>query len=366
MDHPAWHELPANVLMRVFQRLSLPGLCIAARVCTIWHAVAGSDSLWASILLHQYGRCSPLPTASNSSRNSLLQLRTCSLWGVGTLKAPLTASLPPDSTQQTHTLALSGTELSCLWSAKHARAAASGQPRSQPCTEAAAAAAVSAAADSTPSTPMIAIAAVASGSSHLVLLGCDGCVVDTRAASVKQQRQPAGVNQGNAATAMLLAWLLLQQHDGSGQSAAEGSNEQAATAVASQREGPRLSLHNPWLPPGGAVITSVASGVLGLCWRATYGNESNRWLAFVQQTSGPWALLDRQPWNIGCRDHCEFTLKWGPSIASSKVPVSALISEAPGAADVHAGLSNQHSPSVNTRTQPYAAPPLFVWCAVCR
>jgi hypothetical protein len=44
----------------------------------------------------------------------------------------------------------------------------------------------------------------------------------------------------------------------------EGSNQVATAAVARQREGPRLSLHNPWLPPGGAMITSVASGVYSL------------------------------------------------------------------------------------------------------
>lgn len=210
----------------------------------------GSNSLWSSILQGQYG-CSTPSDASDSCRHSLLQLRTSSLWATGNLKADTTCVTPgllsPPSV--VIPLSVSGRELLELWSAQQARSVSSCA-----CAEG-------------PVGPFFehkcklpqnfAVSALAAGSSHLVLFGSCGRVVDTRGAFVKQS-QPEAAQQRDAAS-KLLAWLLQQQ--GQGQPGTATDPVQHWDAVVGRlREGYNISMRNPWLPPGGAVITHVASG----------------------------------------------------------------------------------------------------------
>lgn len=245
-----WSELPSNVLLRITGCLSLPELCTAGRVCSAWHAVVGSDSLWSSLLQQHCGLSTPLGS-SGSCRHTLLQLRTSSIWATGNFKADTTCVtpgllVPPSAVIP---LSVSGTEFLELWSAQQSRSVSnSSQSSESPAT--------SAFFEHKCQLPQgFAASAVAAGSNHLVLLGCSGSVVDTRGAFVKES-QPDAQQKQDAATE-LLAWLLQQQ----GQTDPGADPDQHWAAVVGRlREGHNISMRNPWLPPNGIVITSVASG----------------------------------------------------------------------------------------------------------
>jgi hypothetical protein len=242
-----WADLPSNVLLNVFKHLSLTELCTAGQVCWSWNGVVGSDTLWSSILSAHYG-CQVPSVTPNSCRHSLLQLRTSSLWATCYFKADTTCVTPgllsPPSV--VIPLSLSGTELSKLWSAQQTRSVSSSASTGSPFFE-----------HKCKLPQDFAVATLAAGSSHLILLGSNGRVVDTRGAFVKQS-QPEAAQQRDAAS-KLLAFLL--QHQGQGQQGTGTDSDQHWDAIVGRlREGYNISMRNPWLPPGMAVITCVASG----------------------------------------------------------------------------------------------------------
>lgn len=245
-DARPWAELPPNVLLRIFEDLTLLDLVAGGQACLAWHAVTTSDSLWSSILQqHCAGTC--VRSAGSNSRVCLGQLRTASLWATGMFSAETTTAAP--ESMKTLPLSVSCTEPRKLWSAHLARQQAG----------------------TTSAGSNFAVSAAAAGRSHLVLLGGAGQVVDTRSLFLLPSQHDAPSASTVCATAaaanlrlLLVDLLQQQQQPGGGSMEPEPHWHFAAIWL---RAGQHIAVHKPWLPPPprGVPVTSVASGVSAGC-----------------------------------------------------------------------------------------------------
>lgn len=242
---PDWAQLPSCVLLRVFGSLQLVDLCNASQVCSQWHLVTGAEALWSGLLQQHHGLTKPLSPAT-CCRTALMQLSTASLHAAGNFAAVISRRMAVGPLSAVHhPLQGRATELSCLWSSRAGRqgqaeeSAADGAAAKQPTHDTSSLPGLNRYCSLSPS---FAVTAAVAGRSHLVVLGCTGQVIDSRAAFPPHGAPPAAPTAPQPAAAA--------------PAGPEEAQQQAGAAAPQQS----LTFLSPWQPDFGVVINSIAAG----------------------------------------------------------------------------------------------------------